>query len=118
MPFVLTTHEEKVNFLKKFLQNETPSYSRETLLMLVGSGGNGKTLVLQEVLEATPVNVCVVCENRFRFYPAKTGSSDSCAYILVCNGAPDDFDVAEYFNANVVEFLKDPNYPLAVPEKI
>lgn len=110
MPLVLTTHEEKVNFLTKFLRDENPHYARDRLLVLVGSGGNGKSIVLSEVLETTPVNVVVICENRFSFRPATTGPSDECSYIMVCNGDSSDFAFAAYLNANVVQFLVDPKF--------
>lgn len=114
MPLVLTTHEEKVNFLKKYLKDEKPPYSREKPLMIYGSGANGKTKIVREVLETPPdVNVVILNnEGRFVFVPA-IAPSNECAYLLVNNGTQEDFAAADYLGAHRVEFGKDPAFPLS-----
>lgn len=114
MSLVLTTHDEKFSFLKNFLKNRLRSYPRDKPLMIYGSGGNGKTKIVKEILENPPdVNVVILNnESRFVFVPAMSVSNE-CAYLLVNNGTQQDFDVAKYLGAYTVEFAKDPAFSVS-----
>ena len=57
----------------------------------------------------SPVNIVVINEGRFGFVPAMSPSYE-CAMVLINNGTAEDYDFAEYLNAHIVEFEKDPAF--------
>lgn len=101
-------HEDKVDFLMRFLNGSFENYPRDTPLMIFGSGGNGKSYILNEVAERSPIPI-VTFGDGYRYYPTQYTSS-RLAVLIVCNGAPEDFAFAKYMNANIVEFGKDLDY--------
>ncbi len=71
MSLTLTTHAEKVQFLKNFLNGHADNVPNDRPLMLRGSGGNGKSYVIQEVAETSPVNLLVFHPgDGYRFFPS------------------------------------------------
>lgn len=105
------THEEKLNFVKSFVKGELEEYPPNRLLMIIGSGGNGKSYVLRELAEQAPVNLLIFHESggAFTFVPA-VSPSNQCAMIMAVNGTPGDYTIANLLNAHVVYFEKDPAY--------
>lgn len=110
----LRYHNEKLQFLLDFLNEKIPEFPLGTPLMIYGSGGNGKSTILHEVLEQSPVPIVVFSGEgppAFQFYPTQKPSS-KLAVLIVCLGTPEDMDFAEYLEANIVEFLRDPAFNL------
>jgi hypothetical protein len=107
----IQTHEEKVNFLTRFLNGSLEDYPRDTPLMIYGSGGSGKSYVLNEVVEKAPVHIVVLGYSTpgFRFYPSNY-PSNTLAVLFIALGTPEEFEFAKFMNAKLVEFVKDPNY--------
>lgn len=106
-----TKHQDKVQFVKSFVKGELDDYSVNRPLMIVGSGANGKSYVIQEVREQSPVNLVIYHEmgGSFAFVPAIT-PSPTCAILMASNGAPEDYTLAKRLNAHIVHFEKDPAY--------
>jgi hypothetical protein len=106
----LTTHAEKVQFLTNFLNEAVEGMTLSRPLMILGSGGNGKTHIIHLVAEVSPVNILMIHQgDGYRFLPS-TQSSDKCAILLPVNGSPHEFALAAALDAQSVEFLKDPAF--------
>lgn len=79
--------------------------------MILGSGANGKSYVLQEVVQNSPINVVLLVTGQgYHYMPASQPSND-CAILFLVNGAQDDFTLARLLNAQLVQFESDPAYP-------
>lgn len=106
----LTTHAEKVQFVQRFLRGGIPEYPNDRPLMLLGSGGNGKTKVVQEVAENADVNILVFQGgDSHRFFPSAQ-YSDRCVILITANGGRDEMEFGRLLNAQIVMFDKDPAY--------
>ncbi len=106
----LTTHNQKVQFLLDYLNETLENYPLDTPLMIHGNGGNGKSKILQEILEVSPLPILVLQSGEvYRYYPNQF-PSNRIAVLLINNGTPEDFAAAQYMRANVVEFLSDPSF--------
>ena len=91
-----------------YLNGMLENYPRDTPLMVFGSGANGKSYILNEVAERSPIPI-VTFGDGYRYFPTHHTSS-RLAVLIICNGAPEDFAFAKYMNANIVEFGKDLDY--------
>lgn len=110
MVLTLTTHTEKIQFLTNFLHGYLEDYPRTVPLMLIGTGGNGKSSVIYEVSNTSPVNILILFhDGQFHFVPSKE-YSDDCVILLHANGAPSEYALATCLNANSVRFEKDPAF--------
>lgn len=110
-PLQLTSHNEKVQFLLDYLNGTLQQYPLDTPLMIHGNGGNGKSKILQEILEVSPVPILVLQSGEvYRYFPNQF-PSNRIAVLLINNGASEDFEAAQYMRANIVEFLSDPSFP-------
>lgn len=102
----LITHAEKVEFLTNYItgpDNHVP-------LMLIGSGANGKSHVILEVAQQSPVNILVFYTGCGHSFFPSVNPSRECVILIHANGAPDEYALASALNANMVEFKKDPAY--------
>ncbi len=110
MYYSLTTHAEKVQFLKNFLNGTIDGMTNARPLMLVGTGGNGKSYVILEVAKTSPVNLLVFYPgDGHRFIPA-VSPSEECVILIHSNGSEEEAMFGYHLNAHVVEFKKDPAY--------
>ncbi len=110
MSLTLITHTEKVQFLKNFLNNQVEGMTNARPLMLRGSGANGKSFVLQEVAETSPVNILVIHPgDGHRFLPSAK-PSEECVILMMSNGDVNDATLAYHLNAYIVDFKKDPAF--------
>lgn len=112
----LTTHAEKVAFVKNYIQavQQAEPDSRPSPLMIFGKGGEGKTKVVQEVVEASPIPIMLLNEDYqggTRYHPGTNPQAERCAVIHISLGQPEDFKVADYFRTTIVEFKPDPSMP-------
>ncbi len=106
----LTTHAEKKQFLLNFLNDQVEGMTTRRPLMILGSGGNGKSKIIQEVSEFSPINMLVIQQgDTHHFFPSPV-SSDDCVILLPVNGSPQEFALAAALDAQSVEFLKDPAF--------
>lgn len=106
----LTTHAQKVTFLTKFVNGELENFDRTTPLMIIGSGGNGKSKVIHEISEKSPSNILILYEGGgFSFLPSKT-PSDICVILFHAHGTSGEYALGGHLNANCVKFEKDPSY--------
>lgn len=102
----LTTHAEKVAFLTSYITGP----NSHVPLMLIGSGANGKSKVILEVAQTSPVNLLVFYTGcGYTFLPSAIPSRE-CVILIHANGAPDEYALASALHANMVEFQKDPLY--------
>ncbi len=108
----LTTHAEKVAFLKSYIQavQQAEHGSTPTPLMIFGNGGQGKTKVVREVQESSEIPLLVVQEETPCLYMGSAPYTGRFVTILVNVGRPEDFQFANYLKATIVEFKKDPAY--------
>jgi hypothetical protein len=109
----LTTHNEKITFVKNYIQavQQAEYGSNPTPLMIFGRGGEGKTKVVQEIRESSEIPILIFQEETPCLHMGTAPYTGRCAMILVNLGQPDDFKVADYFKATVVEFKPDPSMP-------
>ena len=107
----IQTHQEKVQFLLDYLNEKLEEFPLDQPLMIYGRGANGKSHVVREVSELSPIPICVFggSTTGYSFFPTQHPSS-KLAVLIVCIGEPEDFDVAEYMGAKIVEFVSDPAY--------
>lgn len=107
----LIHHSEKVAFLTNYLNGTLQDFDHNQPLMIIGSGGNGKSFVFNEVLKTSPVNILLLSshENRYSIYSSRNTSSKT-VILMIENGTPEDFELAHKLNAKIVEFKKDPTY--------
>ena len=106
----VTTHAEKVALVKKFLRGELEGCERKRSLILFGTGGNGKSKVIEEVAATSPVNILAVnAGDTHRFFPAAT-PSDECVLLLTTNVLPKDTELEETLSGYLVHFRSDPAY--------
>jgi hypothetical protein len=106
----LSKHAEKVQFLKNFVNGDVEHMPNNRPLMLRGSGGNGKSKVITEVWENSPVNIMLFYPgDGFRYLPAAT-PSEKCVVLIHSNGSDEEMEFAEHMNAYDVEFKKDPAF--------
>lgn len=106
----LTKHADKVQFLTNFLDGNLEAFDNRRPLMLLGSGANGKSYTIMEVVKNSPVNIVLFYPgDGYRFYPA-TKPSDECVILIHANGAPQEFAFANALGAEIVEFAQDPAY--------
>lgn len=106
----VTTHQEKITFLTNFLRNVQEGFDNSQPLMILGSGANGKSYVLQEVAQTSPVNICLLVTDQGYHYIPASQPSNKCVLLFLVNGAQDDFTLARILNASIVQFEKDPAY--------
>ena len=110
----LTTHAEKLAFVRDYLYGHLDDFPRNRPLMILGSGGNGKTHVINLAMNTSIVNVMLLYPgNGYKFYPAEIildEHSDECVILIHANGTPEDFALAASLNANIVEFKSDPAF--------
>jgi septin family protein len=107
---ILTNHKDKVQFLLDFIEGDNQELDNSIPLMIVGSGGTGKTAVLNEVCLRTTSNLILIREGRFDFCHAADGPSGRCAYLIESNGTDEDYQFARYVNSHIVRFEKDASY--------
>lgn len=106
----LVHHAEKLAFLTNYLNGTLQDFDRNQPLMIIGSGANGKSFVFNEVLKTSPVNILLLSsENRYSIY-SSTSISSKTVILMIENGTPEDFELAQKLNAKIVEFKKDPTY--------
>jgi hypothetical protein len=108
----LTSHSEKVDFVLRFLHGKAFENELNRPLFLCGSGGNGKTKVLEEVatLAKRPFAVLTLNKNVL-VYSGKQTQMEPCQMlplIVEVLGSYEDGQFSEYLDAYCVEFLKDP----------
>jgi hypothetical protein len=106
----LTTHAEKKQFLMNYLHEAIDGVTYRQPLMILGRGGNGKSKILEEVAEVSPVNILVIHEGEGHMFFPSSKPSDECVILLPVNGSPQEFALASALNAYGVEFLKDPAF--------
>jgi hypothetical protein len=105
----LTTHSEKMTYLRDFVQR-VESGETEKPLMIFGPGASGKSFCLQELVEISEIPIVVLQENNPRYFPGGPATQIRCAFLILSLGEVQDFHVAEYLNASIVEFKPDPAY--------
>lgn len=107
---ILATHAEKLHFVQRFLRGGIPEYPTNRPLMLVGSGGDGKSKIIEEVASTADVNILAIqAGESYRFFPAHQ-VSETCAILITGTGSQEEMEFGRLMNANVVLFAKDPSY--------
>lgn len=106
----LKTHQEKIRFLRDFLDGNLPNYSRDMPLMIMGSEHSGKTAVLNEILQNHTIHIVLIHNQRMEFHHATDGPSGCCAYLVEAQMWGGDFHFQEYIQTNSVVFEPDPSY--------
>ena len=99
----LVTHAEKVAYLVDYLKSDSTKP-----LMLVGTGGNGKTNAVKEASAHARVNICIYNDKNMRFIHC--AESDVLKTIIESLGSNEDYTFAGYLGATIVQFGRDPAF--------
>ncbi len=112
MSLYLTRHADKVQFLLSFLAGNQPTYPLDEPLCIEGPGASGKSYVLNEVRDQTPVPLILVQENRYFVVPATQPSNrvQPVMIIVSLGDQSEEHQAAKYFKANPVYFQPDPDF--------
>jgi len=110
----LTTHAEKIAFVLAYLNGKAFENELNRPLFICGSGGNGKTKVLQEVanLVAHPF-AHMNLEKTIILHSGQQVEMKSQQWlplIVEILGTNEDKQFAEYMDGYCVEFAKDPAF--------
>ncbi len=108
-------HSDKVQFVQDYLQGAIPQCPNTQPLCIVGGGATGKSYVLKQVAEESPVAFCHMnIEKRVCFHSGKfinpEGRFCPIPFIFETLGLPEDLQMAETLQAHIVEFVPDPSY--------
>jgi hypothetical protein len=109
---VLSLHSDKVKFVLDYIQGALPQCPPSRPLCILGQGATGKTYVMRDVCEETPVAFCHMnIEKKMLYQSGKfinpEGGSNPIPFVFQCLGLPEDIDMAETLNAYIVEFVPD-----------
>ena len=101
---ILVTHAEKVAYVTEYLKSASTKP-----LMLVGTGGNGKTAAVKEASNAVPVNISIYYSNKNMSFIHST-KSNMLKTIIESLGSNEDYTFAGYLGATIVQFDRDPAF--------
>jgi len=102
---VLTSHKEKYDYVAKYIISD-----EDYPLMIIGSGGNGKSIIINEVTNKYFYrNYCIIIPGEPFHFKTHDGAINN-QVIIHAWGTEEDFILAKYLNANIVYFEKDPEF--------
>jgi hypothetical protein len=99
----LVTHAEKVAYVTNYLKSESTRP-----VMIVGTGGNGKSNAVKEASTVAPVNICIYNDKNMRYI--HYAESNVLKTIIESLGTNEDYTFAGYLGATIVQFAKDPSF--------
>ncbi len=100
----LVTHAEKVVYLVNYLKSTSTRP-----VMIVGTGGNGKSNTVKEASTVVPVNICIYYSKDGMTY-IHSPESNVLKTVIESLGTNEDYTFAGYLGATIVQFAKDPSY--------
>lgn len=99
----LVTHADKVAYLVDYLKSESTRP-----VMIVGTGGNGKTMAVAAAAAHARVNICIYNDKNMRYI--HYAESNVLKTIIESLGTNEDYTFAGYLGATIVHFGVDPAY--------
>lgn len=103
MTILITTHAEKVAYVTNYLKSESTRP-----VMIVGTGGNGKTAAVAAAATHARVNICIYNDKNMRYI--HYAESNVLKTIIESLGTNEDYTFAGYLGATIVQFAKDPSF--------
>ena len=100
----LVTHAEKVAYVTNYLNSKSTKP-----IMIVGTGGNGKSNAVKEASTVVPVNICIYYSKDGMAY-IHSPESNVLKTIIESLGTNEDYTFAGYLGATIVQFGVDPAY--------
>jgi ABC-type dipeptide/oligopeptide/nickel transport system ATPase component len=100
----LVTHAEKVAYLVDYLKSASTRP-----VMIVGTGGSGKSNTVKEASTVVPVNICIYYSKDGMTY-IHSPESNVLKTVIESLGTNEDYTFAGYLGATIVQFAKDPSF--------
>jgi hypothetical protein len=98
------THAEKVAYLVNYLKSASTKP-----IMIVGTGGNGKSNAVKEASTLVPVNICIYYSKDGMTY-IHSPESNVLKTVIESLGTNEDYTFAGYLGATIVHFGIDPAF--------